>query len=35
MTGADWIEGVVLRYGGFYGPGTSLGLDPDGEHASR
>lgn len=21
---ADWVEGVVLRYGGFYGPGTSL-----------
>jgi nucleoside-diphosphate-sugar epimerase len=30
VTGADWTEGVVLRYGGFYGPGTSLG--PDGEH---
>jgi nucleoside-diphosphate-sugar epimerase len=24
VTGADWVEGVVLRYGGFYGPGTSL-----------
>jgi nucleoside-diphosphate-sugar epimerase len=24
VTGADSIEGVVLRYGGFYGPGTSL-----------
>jgi nucleoside-diphosphate-sugar epimerase len=22
--GADGVEGVVLRYGGFYGPGTSL-----------
>ena len=30
VTGATWTEGVVLRYGGFYGPGTSLG--PDGEH---
>lgn len=30
VTGADDIEGVVLRYGGFYGPGTSLA--PDGEH---
>jgi nucleoside-diphosphate-sugar epimerase len=30
VTGAAWTEGVVLRYGGFYGPGTSLGL-PDGE----
>jgi len=26
---ADWTEGVVLRYGGFYGPGTSLA--PGGE----
>jgi nucleoside-diphosphate-sugar epimerase len=25
VTGASWTEGVVLRYGGFYGPGTSLG----------
>jgi nucleoside-diphosphate-sugar epimerase len=24
VTGADWLDGVVLRYGGFYGPGTSL-----------
>jgi nucleoside-diphosphate-sugar epimerase len=30
VTGASWTEGVVLRYGGFYGPGTSIGL-PDGE----
>ncbi len=31
VTGADWTEGIVLRYGGFYGPGTSL--DGDGsEH---
>jgi nucleoside-diphosphate-sugar epimerase len=28
VTGADWTEGIVLRYGGFYGPGTSL--DPEG-----
>jgi nucleoside-diphosphate-sugar epimerase len=27
VTGADWLEGLVLRYGGFYGPGTSLGPD--------
>lgn len=26
---ATWTEGLVLRYGGFYGPHTSLG--PDGE----
>jgi nucleoside-diphosphate-sugar epimerase len=24
VTGADWMEGIVLRYGGFYGPGTGL-----------
>jgi nucleoside-diphosphate-sugar epimerase len=27
VTGADWTEGIVLRYGGFYGPGTSLAAD--------
>jgi nucleoside-diphosphate-sugar epimerase len=32
VTGAGpEIEGIVLRYGGFYGPGTSLGTNPDGE----
>jgi nucleoside-diphosphate-sugar epimerase len=31
VLGADPIEGIALRYGGFYGPGTSLGLDPVGE----
>jgi nucleoside-diphosphate-sugar epimerase len=31
VTGAEWTVGIVLRYGGFYGPGTSL--DADGEHA--
>ena len=29
VAGAAWTEGIVLRYGGFYGPGTSL--DDDGE----
>ena len=29
VTGADWTEGVVLRYGAFYGPGTSVA--PGGE----
>jgi nucleoside-diphosphate-sugar epimerase len=24
VMGADWTEGIVLRYGAFYGPGTSL-----------
>ncbi len=30
VTGAEWTEGIVLRYGGLYGPGTSLA--PGGEH---
>jgi nucleoside-diphosphate-sugar epimerase len=24
VTGADWTAGIVLRYGGLYGPGTNL-----------
>ncbi|HEY6932827.1 MAG TPA: NAD(P)-dependent oxidoreductase [Marmoricola sp.] len=24
VVGASWTEGIVLRYGGFYGPGTSI-----------
>jgi nucleoside-diphosphate-sugar epimerase len=32
VTGADWTEGIVLRYGGFYGPGTSLDPEGGGEH---
>lgn len=24
VLGASWTEGIVLRYGGFYGPGTSI-----------
>ena len=31
VIGADWTEGIALRYGGFYGPGTSIGLSPLGE----
>jgi nucleoside-diphosphate-sugar epimerase len=31
VTGADWTVGIVLRYGGFYGPDTSLA--PGGENA--
>jgi len=27
VTGADWTEGVVLRYGALYGPGTSLSAE--------
>ncbi|MGB0095052.1 MAG: NAD-dependent epimerase/dehydratase family protein, partial [Solirubrobacteraceae bacterium] len=29
VTGADWTEGIVLRYGAFYGPGASM--SPGGE----
>ena len=29
VTGAGWTEGVVLRYGGFYGPGTGISLGPE------
>jgi nucleoside-diphosphate-sugar epimerase len=32
VTGASWTEGIVLRYGGFYGPGTSFGLKPEGQY---
>jgi nucleoside-diphosphate-sugar epimerase len=34
VTGATWTQGVVLRYGGFYGPGTSLSVNPEGEHVA-
>jgi 2-alkyl-3-oxoalkanoate reductase len=30
VTTIDWGEGLALRYGGFYGPGTSTSLAPDG-----
>lgn len=29
VTGADWTEGIVLRYGFLYGPGTSLARGGD------
>jgi nucleoside-diphosphate-sugar epimerase len=29
VTKIDWGEGLALRYGGLYGPGTSLSLAPD------
>jgi nucleoside-diphosphate-sugar epimerase len=29
VSGAEWTEGIVLRYGAFYGPGTSM--SPGGE----
>ena len=31
VTSADWAVGIVLRYGGFYGPGTSVSSDPRAE----
>ena len=30
VVGADWTDGIALRYGGFYGAGTSMGVHPDG-----
>jgi 2-alkyl-3-oxoalkanoate reductase len=29
VTTIDWGEGLVLRYGSFYGPGTGISLAPD------
>jgi nucleoside-diphosphate-sugar epimerase len=29
VTRIEWGEGLALRYGGFYGPGTSISLAPD------
>jgi nucleoside-diphosphate-sugar epimerase len=29
VTSIEWGEGLALRYGGFYGPGTSISLAPD------
>ena len=29
VLGADWTEGIVLRYGAFYGPGTSMAPGED------
>jgi 2-alkyl-3-oxoalkanoate reductase len=31
VTKAEGLDGIALRYGGFYGPGTSLAVDPPGE----
>ncbi len=33
VTTIEWGEGLALRYGGFYGPGTSTSLAPDGAMA--
>jgi nucleoside-diphosphate-sugar epimerase len=29
VTGIEGAEGIVLRYGAFYGPGTGLSADPE------
>src|SRR5215217_7291302 len=29
VTAIEWGEGLALRYGGFYGPGTSISMAPD------
>lgn len=34
VTGADWTEGIVLRYGGFYGPGTGVAASPSAAQAA-
>jgi nucleoside-diphosphate-sugar epimerase len=34
VSAIEWGEGVVLRYGGFYGPGTSISRAPDAEMAA-
>jgi nucleoside-diphosphate-sugar epimerase len=34
VTSIEWGEGLALRYGGFYGPGTSISLAPDADMAT-
>jgi 2-alkyl-3-oxoalkanoate reductase len=34
VTSIDWGEGLALRYGGFYGPGTSVSRAPDAQMAA-
>jgi 2-alkyl-3-oxoalkanoate reductase len=34
VTTIEWGEGIALRYGGFYGPGTSISLAPDAQMAA-
>ncbi len=33
VTNASWTRGIVLRYGGFYGPGTSISRHPPGSQS--
>ncbi len=34
VTTIEWGEGLVLRYGSFYGPGTAISLAPDAQMAA-
>ena len=34
VTTIEWGEGLALRYGGFYGPGTAVSLAPDAQVAA-
>jgi 2-alkyl-3-oxoalkanoate reductase len=34
VTTIEWGEGLALRYGGFYGPGTGISLAPDAQMAA-
>jgi len=34
VTSIEWGEGLALRYGGFYGPGTAISLAPDAQMAA-
>ena len=34
VTTIDWGEGLALRYGGFYGPGTAISREPDAQLAA-
>jgi nucleoside-diphosphate-sugar epimerase len=34
VTAIEWGEGLALRYGGFYGPGTGMSLAPDAQMAA-
>ncbi|MGP4026511.1 NAD-dependent epimerase/dehydratase family protein [Actinomadura sp. 3N407] len=35
VTGISWAEGIALRYGGFYGPGTGISAEPDAVMATQ
>jgi nucleoside-diphosphate-sugar epimerase len=34
VTTIDWGDGLALRYGSFYGPGTAVSVDPDAQMAA-